>query len=463
MLYQLYQKLKILNIGKAAGLDQIPCKLLKIAAEVVTPSLTQIFDKIICTSIFPNDWKLARVTPIFKKGKKDDMDNYRLISVISVVAKIFEKLIFEQLYEYLHNNNLTASQSGFRSLHSTLTALIEVTDKWSINIDNKLLNGVIFIDLKKPFDTIDHTVLIRKLQMYGVDQNGIKFFESYLSNRSQRCCVNGELSEAVKSTCGIPQGSNLGPLIFLIYINDLPNCLETATPRMFADNTNITIAAKSIPELQLIINSELKNLHQWLITNRLSLNVAKTEFMIVRSRQRLLVHNEHISIEMDGKPIKRVNEAKSFGVQIDEHLTWTRHVENISKKITSAIGALKQVCQFIDTNTALKIYEALIQPHFDYFSTVWDGLSITLNDKLQKLQNRAARTITKSPYNASTSELFSKLGWDDLLTCRKKHKAITMFKTVHDLTPSYLHGLFDFHSTGYNLRNLENTLFVPKS
>ena len=162
------------------------------------------------------------------------MDNYRPISVISVVAKIFEKLIFEQLYEYLNNNNLiTASQSGFRSLLSTLTALIEATDKWSINIDNKLLNGVIFIDLKKAFDTIDHAILLRKLQMYGVNQNGIKFFESYLNNRSQRCCVNGELSEAVQLTYGVPQGSNLGPLLFLIYINDLPNCLETATPRMF--------------------------------------------------------------------------------------------------------------------------------------------------------------------------------------------------------------------------------------
>ncbi len=204
-----FKKLQAINERKAAGLDKIPCKLLKIAAEVIAPSLTQIFDKTIRTNIFPDDWKLARVTPIFKKGKKDDMDNYRPISVISVVAKIFEKLIFEQLYEYLNNNNLiAASQSGFRPLHSTLTALMEATDKWSINIDNGLLNGVIFIDLKKAFDTIDHTILLQKLQMYGVDQNGIKFFESYLSNRSQRCCVNGELSDAVKITCGVPQGSN---------------------------------------------------------------------------------------------------------------------------------------------------------------------------------------------------------------------------------------------------------------
>ena len=225
-----------------------------------------------------------------------------------------------------------------------------------------------------------------------------------MSNRSQRYCVNSELFEAVELTCGVPQGSNLGPLLFLIYINDLPNCLETATPIMFADDTNITIAAKSIPELQLIINSELKNLHQWLITNRLSLNDAKTEFMIVGSRQRLLVHNEHISIEMDEKPIKRVNEAKSLREQIDENLTWTRNVENISKKIPSAIGGLKRV-----------------RIHSTPLRLLQHCLNITLNDKLQKLQNRDASAITKYPYNASSSELFSKLGWNGLSTRPKKH------------------------------------------
>ncbi|CAB3990185.1 Hypothetical predicted protein, partial [Paramuricea clavata] len=169
-------------------------------------------------------------------------------------AKIFEMFTFEQLYEYLNNNNpISTSQSGFRSLHSTLTALIEATDNWSINIDKGLLNGVIFIDLKKAFDTIDHTILLRKLRIYGVDENGIKFFESYLNNRSQRYCVNGELSETAKITCGVPQVSNLGPLLFLIYINDLPNCLDRASPRMFADDTNISIAANSVTELEQIL------------------------------------------------------------------------------------------------------------------------------------------------------------------------------------------------------------------
>ena len=168
--------------------------------------------------------------------------------------------------------------------------------------------------------------------MYGVDQNRIKFFESYLRNRSQSCCINGELSEAVKFTCRIPQGSNLGPLLFLIYVNDLPDYLEKAYPRMFADDTNISAVAKSITKLKLIIESEFKNLHQWLIANRLRLNVVKTEFMIIGSRQRLLVHNEHISRKIDKKPIKRVNETKSLGLYIDEHLTWARHVKHISSR-----------------------------------------------------------------------------------------------------------------------------------
>ena len=155
--------------------------------------------------------------------------------------------------------------------------------------------------LKKHYiDTIDHTTCLRKLGIYGVHQSGIKFFRSYLSIRSQRCCVHGVLSEAVKFTCGVPRGSNLGPLLFLIYINDLPNCLKRASPKMFADDTNISIAAEPVTELESIINSELKNLHQWLIADRLSLNDAKTEFLIIGSRQRLMIHNsKQINIEID--------------------------------------------------------------------------------------------------------------------------------------------------------------------
>jgi hypothetical protein len=210
----------------------------KYLANALTP-LTGIFATSINTGIFPRELKASRVSPIFKSGAKTDASSYRPISVIPVVANIFEKIIFDQLYEYFNTNKLLSPcQSGFRSMHSTLTALIQATNSWSVNIDNGLVNnGVVFIDLKKAFDTIDHDIMLQKLENYGVERNSLTWIKSYLTDRTQKCLVNGQLSNSVPITCGVPQGSNLGPLLFLVYINDLPNCLNHTTPRMFADDT----------------------------------------------------------------------------------------------------------------------------------------------------------------------------------------------------------------------------------
>ena len=210
------------------------------------------------------------MSPIFKKGAKTYLNNYRPISVIPLVSKIFEKIIYDQLYAYLNNNALLNNcQSGFRSLHSTLTALLEATNNWSLNINNGVINGIIFIDLKKAFDTIDHTILLSKLSIYGIDENSLKWFESYLDERSRRCKVNGYLSDTNKITCGVPQGSILGPLLFLIYINDLRNCFNKAVPRMYADDTSISLAAPHITVLdEAEMNDEISKLNCWLIANK---------------------------------------------------------------------------------------------------------------------------------------------------------------------------------------------------
>ena len=237
-------------------MDGIPNKLIKIAAKIIGLSLAKIFGQSIKKGIFPCEWKLAKVTPIFKKGDKNDVNNFRPISAVSTISKIFEKFAFNQI-TYLDENDLLAScQLGFHTLHSTLTALIEATNHWSVNIDRGLFNGVIFLDLKKAFDTIDHAIL---LVNYGVDELSLTWFCSYLTNRLQRTCVNGSLSgpRAVKS--GVPHGSNLGPLLFLIFINDLPNCLGTASARMFADDTNISVDGDSMSEIKPALNAEIKN------------------------------------------------------------------------------------------------------------------------------------------------------------------------------------------------------------
>ena len=264
------------------------------AADVVAPSLTEIFSQSINTGIFPNDWKEARLPPLFKNGVKNDPNNYRPISVIPAVSKIFENIIFDQLYAYLNGKNLLSQcQSGFRSLYSTLTVLLEATNDWCVNVDNGLLNGVVFIDLKKAFDTIEHGIRLRKLECNGVDTAGIRWFESYLFGRTQKCAVNGKLSNSVPVTCGVPQGSSLGPLLFLVYIDNLPNCFNSNTPRIFADDTSISYSSDSIEQLQNVMNSELKNLNDWLITNILSLNITKNEFMIIGSRQGVNASHRH--------------------------------------------------------------------------------------------------------------------------------------------------------------------------
>ena len=454
--------LRKLNVRKAAGLDKIPCKLLIVAADIIAPSLTKIYQRSIISGIFPLEWKHARVTPVFKKGKMNNPCNYRPISVIPTVAKIFEKIVYDQLYNYLNENNLlTSCQSGFRSLHSTLTALIDTTNNWSVNIDDGLLNGVVFIDLQKAFDTIDHGILMRKLCNYGIDQTSLRWFRSYLSDRTEKCSVNGHLSNAASVSCGVPQGSNL---LFLIYINDLPNCLSVASPNKFADDTNITVAADSLTELENKINFDLENLNRWLVANRLSLSVAKTEFMVIGSHQRVRASgNEEINVEISGKSITRVHKVKSLGLLIDEHLTWKDHVDETVKKISKAIGALKRVRPFISVKTALQIYHALIRPYFDYCSSVWGECSVTLCDKLQKLQNRAARVITRSGYDVSAKHLLISLRQDNLTKRRKKLKATLMFKILNGLAPDYLQDLLSIRTTKYNVRNLKRSFSYSAS
>ena len=252
---QIFRLLNNLSISKSTGCDKIPAKILKYSASVISPSLTNLFNSSIGMGIFPSEWKIARVVPLHKKGSRSVLDNYRPISILPVISKIFEKILYEQLYEYFTTNNLLSEQQfGFRRFHSTSTALLDCTDEWYVNMDCGLYNLAVFLDLKKAFDTVNHDILLAKLELYGIKNTPLMLFKSYLSDRSQQCQVNGELSTLKYLKYGVPQGSILGPLLFLIYINDLPNCLQHSTARMFADDTNITVSGKSIKEAEVAVN-----------------------------------------------------------------------------------------------------------------------------------------------------------------------------------------------------------------
>ena len=225
----------------------------------------------------------------------------------------------------------------------------------------------------------------------------------------QRRFINGSLSGGHFLTCGIPQGTILGPLLFIIYINDLPNGLLNSEPRMYADDTHLTFASNNIQNISTVLNDDLARVEKWLTANKLTLNASKTDFMLIGSRQRLSTFHNPPSLVIDGAPITQVTSTKSLGVHIDETLSWNVHIEILCKKIASGIGALKRVRSFVPHETLLSIFISLVHPHFDYCDPVCGCCGKNLASKLTKLQNRAARILTYSNYDANADNLIQKL------------------------------------------------------
>ena len=458
--------LRELSGSKATGLDKISSKIIKIAAPLISDSLTYIFNQAITLCTFPHEWKIARVIPLFKNGKRNMPGNYRPISVLPAISKIMERILYTQLYEYLSANNiLSEHQFCFRKFHSTATALLDCTNDWYINMDRKLFNLVVFVDLKKPFDTVHHEILLQKLKLVGITGSAFLLLKSYLTGRTQRCEVNGSISGGNVVKCGVPQGSILGPLFFLLYINDLPACLSKTKPRLFADDTNITEAGECLSDLEDAVNSDLEMLRKWLMANKLSLNVAKTEFQIIGTKQMLKKASvQQLKIHIQNIPIKQVFQCKTLGVTVDENLCWKSNTDNICKKISSGIYALKSIKEYVDQKTLVSVYNAIIQPYFSYCCEVWNIFGETQSTRLQKLHNRAARVIACVPNEVNQQTVLNILGWEPLKEQRVKAKAKIMFKTLNNMGPNCLKELFTFKKEILNrsLRNSSSTIRLPK-
>ena len=321
-------------------------------------------------------------------------------------------------------------------MFSTETTLLEGTNESLWNIDNNLLNGVIFLDLKKAFDTMDHDILLGKLKLYGVSSQSLNWFRSYLSDRKQQTFIDGVQSDFCNITCGIPQGSILGPLLFTIYINDLPSCNLFSKPRMYADDTTLTTSAEDPCVLEHKMNYDMNLIQSWLSANKLTLNVKKTKYMLIGSQFKLSQINSDFTVKVNNTPLERVIKHKSLEVHIDESLNWGPHINTISKKISAGIAILKRVSHLITFDTGVNVYNALVMPYFNYCSAVWGKIKKGLANTLQKMQNRAARILTFSNYEVRSSVLLDELGWERLEYVRLKQLAVTMYKIHNDLSPS---------------------------
>ncbi len=451
---------------KSPGLDQFNVRLLKLAGPYIANCLSHICNLSLCTSTFPEEWKRAKVTPIFKSGDKTDVGNYRPISVLPIVSKIIERAVHDQLYVYLSNAGLLSNaQSGFRTNHSTSTTLLDVQDYILKNMDDGYVTGVIFLDLKKAFDTVNHNILLQKLKHHGVDNNELSWFQSYLNNRSQSVSVNSTLSDFEPINIGIPQGSILGPLLFILFVNCLPKAVDTKCKTvMYADDTSLLCKAKNIDDLKVQLESCLDSVADWFKANKLTLNVDKTKFMIFGSNV-ILERFQNIQLIYGNNIIERVDEFKYLGVKLDSNLSWSAHVDYLCKNISKRIGIIRRVKHFLPHETIVLLSNALVLPHFDYGSTVWSNFSSEFHNKLQVLHNNLARTILSADIRTPINDLMDVLKWIKLDSRWHNQLLLIVFKCLKNLSPPYLSSQFEFvhNSHTHVTRNhSSNTLIVPK-
>jgi hypothetical protein len=383
--------------NKATGHASIPLKYLKIVADIIAIPLCRIINLSFRKGIFPELLKTAKVIPLFKAGSADDVNNYRPISLLSIFDKIMEKLMHKQLYVFLEDNNvLFKNQFGFRKKCSTAHSLIEITEKIKESIDSGKYGCGIFIDLKKAFDTVNHEIMLRKLEHYGIRGSILKWFESYLIGRKQYVFYNGASSDVKEISCGVPQGSVLGPLLFLIYINDLPNISKKLNFFLFADDTNIYYESTDLKELEKTVNEELKKLSLWLNINRLALNVSKTNFVIFRSAQKKSNHN--VTILMNKKALQQKDHVKYLGILLDEHLNWKQQINQVTLKISRGIGILAKLKPFLKEKLLRSIYFSLVYSYLSYGVQAWGSADNTTKNKIIVLQNKAVRIMSGVQY-----------------------------------------------------------------
>ena len=444
------ETIKVLKAKTSFGFDGISSNRLKQIANIIASPLSLITNQSLITGIFPDQLKIAKVIPLFKKDDRHIFDNYRPISLLPAISKVIEKIVYKQLYDYFVKNKLIySSQYGFRKDHSTELASLELCDRILGYLDEGKLPITIFLDLSKAFDTLDHKILLSKLKYYGVNGIALKWFHSYLTNRYQYIQYNDVTSTMLTIETGVPQGSILGPLLFLIYMNDIYLVSDKFSSILYADDTTldspitsfdiVTDGCKFNKEaLSENINAEIKLITDWLAVNKLSLNAKKTKFMFFHFPQRNIT--SYIpDLTINNIVIERVTKFNFLGLTLDEHMSWKSHTHKICNKMSRCIGVMNRLKRFLPLNILKLMYNSLILPHVQYSILCW-GFN---PGKTFTLQKRAIRTITASKYNAHTSPLFKKL---QLLKFKDIFE-ISILKFYHKLKnsklPAYFNNILD--------------------
>ena len=347
-----------------------------------------IFNKSLLSGIVPLQLKTAKVNSIFKSGDNQVFSNYRPIPTLPSISKILEKIMYIRLFDFVTKNEIVSPrQYGFRPNRSTYMAINDLYCKIADDLDNKHHILGIFLDLSKAFDTLNHDILLHKLNIYGIRGLANSWIQNNLSNRKQNVAYNNTTSTYSDIVCDVPQGSILGPLLFILYINDLPLSSPSSNFIIFPDDANILFSHKDTVQLEKLINNELKKICNWFKENKLSLNIHKTNFMLFKNK-----HNNkadlHFKIEIDNKHIEKVEVTKFLGILIDNNLSWKAHTNYITKIVSKFNGIIGKVRPFLNRDSLHTLYNTLVLPYLSYCTIVWGDKNSSNLDSLFITQRR---------------------------------------------------------------------------
>ena len=441
---------------KSSGHDNIDNVLLKQIAVEIAPILADIFNQSLLSGVFPDIMKLAEVVPLFKNKDRMVTSNYRPISLLITLSKILEKIVYKRTYSFLQKHRiLYKSQYGFRSAHSCENAITELVGHVIKEQEMGKHTAALFLDLSKAFDTLEHKVLLKKLEIYGIRGSLLDWFESYLHQRKLMAKCNNTLSQEYNVSYGTPQGSILGPLLFIIFCNDLNLHLTFLTCIQFADDTTLYCSEKSLRLIESNFNHDIEIIYDWFCANKLTLNASKSVGVIFRSN---IKDSHELKIMIGDTVIKPVTETKFLGLWLDDKLNWNKHYSELLIKLNQGVNLLRKAQKLLDKSSLLSLYYAHFHSHLTYAMVVWSGMySKRMLNKFQKLQNRCKKIM-----KLSQGVLIS---IEDLI---KIEMCKLGYKTVHKLLPENLNtclytnaqGLSLSRKHSYNTRN-KGDLRVP--